>query len=121
MTGRLLLHALPLALALFLLFPRLPGPFWALPAPGGGGRTGLSDQMSPGDITVARAVGRGGLSRPLQRARARCPRNSTGGDPSSSASTDAAGARSRTRCATGCLRCATTRQHAGCGTTRLQL
>lgn len=51
MAGRLLLHALPLALALFLLFPRLPGPFWALPAPGGNGRTGLSDQMSPGDIT----------------------------------------------------------------------
>ncbi len=51
MSGRLLLHALPLALALFLLFPRLPGPFWALPAPGGSGRTGLSDQMSPGDIT----------------------------------------------------------------------
>jgi transglutaminase-like putative cysteine protease len=51
MTGRLLLQALPLALALFLLFPRLPGPFWALPAAGGGGRTGLSDQMNPGDIT----------------------------------------------------------------------
>jgi transglutaminase-like putative cysteine protease len=51
LTGRLLLHALPLALALFLLFPRLPGPFWALPAPGGSGRTGLSDQMNPGDIT----------------------------------------------------------------------
>lgn len=51
LTGRLLLQALPLALALFLLFPRLPGPFWALPSPGGGGRTGLSDQMNPGDIT----------------------------------------------------------------------
>ena len=51
MVGRLLLHALPLALALFLLFPRLPGPFWALPAPGGAGSTGLTDQMSPGDIT----------------------------------------------------------------------
>lgn len=51
LTGRLLLQALPLALALFLLFPRLPGPFWALPSPGGTGRTGLSDQMSPGDIT----------------------------------------------------------------------
>ncbi len=51
MTGRLLLQAVPLALALFLLFPRLPGPFWALPSAGGGGRTGLSDQMSPGDIT----------------------------------------------------------------------
>jgi len=51
MTGRLLLQALPLALALFVLFPRLPGPFWALPAPGGGARTGLTDQMNPGDIT----------------------------------------------------------------------
>ena len=51
MVGSLLLQALPLALALFLLFPRLPGPFWALPAPGGNGRTGLTDQMSPGDIT----------------------------------------------------------------------
>jgi transglutaminase-like putative cysteine protease len=51
MTGRLLLQAVPLALALFLLFPRLPGPFWALPSAGGGGRTGLADQMSPGDIT----------------------------------------------------------------------
>ncbi|MDH5254426.1 MAG: DUF3488 and transglutaminase-like domain-containing protein [Gammaproteobacteria bacterium] len=51
LTGRLLLQALPLALALFVLFPRLPGPFWALPAAGGGGRTGLSDQMNPGDIT----------------------------------------------------------------------
>lgn len=51
MAGRLLLQALPLALALFVLFPRLPGPFWALPAPGGGGRTGLSDQMNPGDIS----------------------------------------------------------------------
>lgn len=52
MTGRLLLQALPLALALFIFFPRLPGPFWALPAPGGGGQTGLTDQINPGDITA---------------------------------------------------------------------
>ncbi|MEO8225283.1 MAG: DUF3488 and transglutaminase-like domain-containing protein, partial [Gammaproteobacteria bacterium] len=51
LTGRLLLHALPLAVVLFMLFPRLPGPFWALPAPGGNGHTGLSDEMNPGDIT----------------------------------------------------------------------
>jgi len=51
LTNRLLLQAVPLALVLFLLFPRLPGPFWALPSSGGGGRTGLSDQLSPGDIT----------------------------------------------------------------------
>jgi transglutaminase-like putative cysteine protease len=51
LTGRLLMHAVPLALALFLLFPRLPGPLWALPGDGHNGRTGLSSQMSPGDIT----------------------------------------------------------------------
>lgn len=51
LTARLLMHAIPLALALFLLFPRLPGPLWALPGNGQGGRTGLSSQMSPGDIT----------------------------------------------------------------------
>jgi transglutaminase-like putative cysteine protease len=49
--GRLLAHAAPLAIALFMLFPRLPGPLWALPATGGGGRTGLSAEMSPGDIS----------------------------------------------------------------------
>jgi transglutaminase-like putative cysteine protease len=51
LTARLLMHAVPLALALFLLFPRLPGPLWALPSGGHNGRTGLSSQMSPGDIT----------------------------------------------------------------------
>ena len=51
LTARLLMHAVPLALALFLLFPRLPGPMWALPSDAHNGRTGLSSQMSPGDIT----------------------------------------------------------------------
>lgn len=51
-SGLLLLRALPLALALFLLFPRLPGAFWALPQPGDKARTGLSDRMSPGDIST---------------------------------------------------------------------
>ena len=51
LTARLLMHAVPLALALFLLFPRLPGPLWALPSGAHNGRTGLSSQMSPGDIT----------------------------------------------------------------------
>lgn len=51
LTARLLMHAIPLALALFLLFPRLPAPLWALPANGHNGSTGLSSQMSPGDIT----------------------------------------------------------------------
>jgi len=51
LSGRLLVPAVPLALALFLLFPRLPGPFWALPEQGSGARTGLTDQISLGDIS----------------------------------------------------------------------
>lgn len=51
-TGRLLAHAAPLALVLFLLFPRLPGPFWAIPKSDMQARSGLSDTMSPGDITA---------------------------------------------------------------------
>jgi len=44
-------QALPLMLALFVLFPRVPGPLWGLPADSGAtARTGLSDSMSPGDI-----------------------------------------------------------------------
>lgn len=50
MTGKMLLQALPLAVLLFLFFPRLPGQFWALPARGGA-TTGLSDEMSPGDVS----------------------------------------------------------------------
>ncbi|HJR71832.1 MAG TPA: DUF3488 and transglutaminase-like domain-containing protein [Gammaproteobacteria bacterium] len=50
-SGRLLLHALPLAVALFVLFPRLPGPLWAMPGSTSSGATGLSETMSPGDIT----------------------------------------------------------------------
>ena len=50
-SGRLLLHAMPLMIALFILFPRLPGPLWALPGSTSSGATGLNDTMSPGDIT----------------------------------------------------------------------
>ncbi len=49
--ARLIGIACPLALMLFLLFPRLPGPFWALPGEGDGARSGLGEQMSPGDIS----------------------------------------------------------------------
>jgi len=49
--GRLLLHALPLMLVFWVLFPRVPGPFWAIPNEQGSAVTGLSDRMSPGDIT----------------------------------------------------------------------
>lgn len=49
LSGRALAHALPLALLLFLFFPRLPGAFWALPT-SNRAVTGLSDEMSPGQI-----------------------------------------------------------------------
>jgi protein-glutamine gamma-glutamyltransferase len=48
---RMLAFAVPVALVLFLLFPRVPGPFWALPSRTAAGLTGLSDEMSPGNIS----------------------------------------------------------------------
>lgn len=50
LAARLLLQALPLALLLFVLFPRLQGPLWGLPQQGAA-QTGLSDRMSPGDFS----------------------------------------------------------------------
>jgi protein-glutamine gamma-glutamyltransferase len=47
---RMLAMAAPVALVLFLLFPRVPGPFWALPSRSPAGLTGLSEEMSPGRI-----------------------------------------------------------------------
>ncbi len=44
------LQAAPLALLLFIFFPRLQGQFWALPSRGGA-TSGLSDEMSPGDVS----------------------------------------------------------------------
>ena len=49
LSGRTLLLALPLAVLLFLFFPRLAGSFWAVPR-GEEALTGLSDTMSPGSI-----------------------------------------------------------------------
>ncbi len=46
----LLLLALPIALTLFLLFPRLAQPLWGLPDQALDGKTGLSEDMSPGSI-----------------------------------------------------------------------
>jgi protein-glutamine gamma-glutamyltransferase len=48
---RMLAFAAPVALVLFLLFPRVPGPFWALPSRSAEGLSGLSDEMSPGTIS----------------------------------------------------------------------
>ena len=43
--------AAPVALMLFFLFPRLQGPLWGMPTDAGGGRTGLSNSMTPGNIS----------------------------------------------------------------------
>ncbi len=50
-TGRMFLQSLPLAALLFLLFPRLPGQFWSVVPGRGEATTGLSDEMSPGDVS----------------------------------------------------------------------
>ena len=47
----LLVHGLPFLLVFFVLFPRIQGPLWGLPADAFSARTGLSDTMSPGSIS----------------------------------------------------------------------
>ncbi len=46
----LLAQALPLMLAMHLLFPRLPGSLWGMPQDAYAGLTGLSEEMQPGSI-----------------------------------------------------------------------
>ncbi len=48
--GLLLAHAVPAALVLFLLFPRVQGPLWGLPQDAYAGISGLSDTMAPGNL-----------------------------------------------------------------------
>ncbi len=50
-SGRLVLYALPLAMAMWVFFPRIATPFWAVPIDTSSGTSGLSDTMSPGDIS----------------------------------------------------------------------
>lgn len=49
--GRLLLYAAPLALAMWIFFPRIAAPFWEVPIDTSRATAGLSDTMSPGDIS----------------------------------------------------------------------
>ena len=49
--GLITLQALPFMLVLYLLFPRVSGPLWGLPQDAYAGKTGLSNQMSPGSIS----------------------------------------------------------------------
>jgi len=50
LAATLLVQSLPLMLLLYLLFPRISGPLWGLPADAHSGRSGLSEQMNPGSI-----------------------------------------------------------------------
>jgi transglutaminase-like putative cysteine protease len=49
--ARLLLPAIPMAAALFLLFPRISGPLWGFGGQKHAGVTGLATTMSPGDLS----------------------------------------------------------------------
>ncbi|TJZ73514.1 transglutaminase TgpA family protein [Chitiniphilus eburneus] len=56
---RLLLEGLPVALLLFVLYPRLAAPLWSMPADRAQASTGISDTMSPGsfsDLTLDDSV-----------------------------------------------------------------
>jgi transglutaminase-like putative cysteine protease len=56
--GRLLATALPIAIALFLLFPRLPGPLFRLAAPRAAAVSGLPATLDPGDIAALASSGK---------------------------------------------------------------
>ena len=47
----MILQGLPVMLALFLLFPRVQGPLWGLPQINYSAKSGLSESMSPGDVS----------------------------------------------------------------------
>ncbi|MFZ5558823.1 MAG: transglutaminase TgpA family protein [Pseudomonadota bacterium] len=49
--GALLAQSLPVMLILFVFFPRLPSPLWAVPQESAAAVSGLSDSMSPGDLS----------------------------------------------------------------------
>ena len=51
LVGLTLAKAVPLTVALFVLFPRFSGPLWGMPGESGRGSTGLSNSMSPGSIS----------------------------------------------------------------------
>ena len=48
----LIAQGIPIMLALFLLFPRVQGPLWGLPQINYSAKSGLSDIMSPGDVSA---------------------------------------------------------------------
>ena len=51
LAGLLLAQGIPVMLALFFLFPRIPGPLWGVPQDAYRSMSGLSDHMEPGNIS----------------------------------------------------------------------
>ena len=51
MAARMLAFAAPIAMLLFVVFPRIHGPLWSMPGDAGGARSGLSEQMAPGQMS----------------------------------------------------------------------
>jgi transglutaminase-like putative cysteine protease len=51
LVGLTLAKAVPLTVALFVLFPRFSGPLWGMPTASDRGNTGLSNSMAPGSIS----------------------------------------------------------------------
>lgn len=49
--GRLILYAAPLTVAMWIFFPRIATPFWAVPIDTSAATSGINDRMSPGDIS----------------------------------------------------------------------
>ena len=48
---KIVLYAIPLAIVIFIFFPRTSTPLWSLPHDAFQAKTGLSDEMSPGKIS----------------------------------------------------------------------
>jgi transglutaminase-like putative cysteine protease len=48
---KMVMYAIPLAIIIFIFFPRTSTPLWGLPHDAFAAKTGLSDEMSPGNIS----------------------------------------------------------------------
>ncbi len=51
LASTIIAQAIPIMLVLFILFPRIAGPFWSLPKDANSGRTGFSESMTIGNIS----------------------------------------------------------------------
>lgn len=51
MAWRIVMQAVPLTIVLFVVFPRI-APLWAVPVQTSAGTTGVSDEMTPGDLSA---------------------------------------------------------------------